>query len=45
MIWAGMPRIVLRSVGWVPLAAAIGFGFFTPPGLIHWLNVLAMGHP
>jgi hypothetical protein len=51
MLRAGMPtrqrmvplRTTLLSVGWLPLALALLFGFFAPPELVRWLSALTAG--
>ena len=51
MLLAGLPtrlrllplRPALLSVGWLPLALALLFGFFAPSDLVRWLSALTAG--
>jgi hypothetical protein len=51
VLLAGLPRrppavswrTALLSVGWLPLALAVLFGFFAPAGLVRWLSALTTG--
>lgn len=53
MLLAGLPRRLrllplqpaVLSVGWLPLALALAFGFFAPSDLIRWLSALTAGSP
>jgi hypothetical protein len=51
MLLAGLPprlrlwplRPTLLSIGWLPLALALLFGFFTPAEFVRWLSALTAG--
>lgn len=40
---ARRPQAAILSVGWLPLALALVFGYFAPDGLVRWWHVLTAG--